>query len=115
MDTVNIDVPEIDNIIKNTLVYIVNKFPSVAERYGDFISKFNLDLDSDVKVDFDMDLKSAEKYIITLKIQKYMESLEKQKHDLMVRGLSGESDVSQEIRRIDDEINRMREKFDLLV
>ena len=114
-DTVNIDVPEIDNIIKNTLVYIVNKFPSVAERYGDFISKFNLDLDSDVKVDFDMDLKSAEKYIITLKIQKYMESLEKQKHDLMVRGLSGESDVSQEIRRIDDEINRMREKFDLLV
>ena len=63
----------------------------------------------------DFDLKTAEKYIISLKIQKYIESLEQQKRDLTVRGLSGENDVTQEIRRIDEEINKMREKFDLLV
>ena len=114
-ETSRIEVPEIDNIIKNTLIYIVNKYPEIAERYGDFISKFNLNLDEKIKVDFDLDLNSAEKYIISLKIQKYIESLEKQKHDLTVRGLSGQEDVIQEIRRIDDEINRMREKFELLV
>lgn len=114
-ETVHIEVPEIDNIIKKNLIYIVNKYPAVAERYGDFISKFNLDLDSNIQPDCDFDLKTAEKYIISLKIQKYLESLEQQKRDLTMRGLAGENDVIQEIRRIDNEINKMREKFDLLV
>ena len=114
-ENVSIEVPEIDNVIKNTLVYIVNKYPEIAERYGDFISKFNLDIGSGVNIDFDLDLNAAEKYIISLKIQKYIESLEKQKHDLTVRGLAGENDLCTEIRRIDKEISLMREKFELLI
>ena len=114
-DSLNIEVPEIDNVIKNTLVYIVNKYPEIAERYGDFISKFKLNLDLNVKMDFDLDLNSAEKYVVSLKIQKYIQDLEKQKRDLTARGLAGENDVCAKIRRIDDEISRMREKFELLV
>ncbi len=110
-----IEVPEINNVIKNTLVYIVNKYPELAERYGDFIGRFNLDFDSGATNDFNLDFKSAEKYLVSLKLQKYIESLEKQKHDLMVRGISGENDVRDEIRCIDDELTRMREKFELLV
>lgn len=113
-ETVAIAVPEIDSVIKNTLVFIVNKFPELAERYGDFISKFNLDLDA--KVDCpDIDFNSAEKYLVSLKLQKYIENLEQQKRDLTVRGLAGEIDAGDEIRRIDDEISRMKEKFDMLV
>ena len=114
-ETQRIAVPEIDNVIKNNLVYIVNKYPELAERYGDFISKFNLDFDSSVPADLNLDFQSAEKYLVSLKLQKYIESLEKQKHDLTVRGLSGENDVYEEIRRIDAEITRMREKFDMLI
>jgi DNA primase len=113
-ETVHIEVPEIDNVIKNTLVFIVNKYPELAERYGDFISKFDLDFNLQQN-DINLDFNSAEKYLVSLKLQKYIESLEKQKHDLMIRGLSGESDVNQEIRRIDEELSRMHEKFDLLV
>jgi DNA primase len=113
-ETIDIEVPEIDSVIKNTLCFIVNKYPELAERYGDFISKFNLDFDT-ITGDINLDFKSAEKYLVSLKLQKYIENLEKQKRDLTVRALSGENDVSDEIRRIDDELSRMREKFELLM
>lgn len=113
-ETVHIDIPEIDNVIKNTLVFIVNKYPELAERYGDFISKFKLDFNT-VQNDINLDFNAAEKYLVSLKLQKYIESLEKQKRDLMINGLSGKNDVREEIRRIDEELVRMHEKFDLLV
>jgi DNA primase len=113
-ETVRIEVPEIDTIVKNTIISIINKYPTLAERYGDFISKFNLDF-SENTPDCGLSFDAAEKYLVSLKLQKYIESLEKQKRDLTVRGLSGENDVSEEIRRIDDELNKMREKFELLV
>ena len=113
-ETVRIEVPEIDNVIKNTLAFIVNNYPELAERYGDFISKFNIDYDSNI-TDINLSFNAAEKYLVSLKLQKYIESLEKQKHDLTLRGLAGENDVNQEIHRIDDEIKKMKDKFDLLV
>ncbi len=111
----DVAVPEIDTVIKNTLVYIINKFPEISERYGDFLNKFNLDLDTDVKSDLNLDFKQSERYIISLKLQKYIENLEQQKRDLTIQGLTNGSDVGQEIRRIDQEISRMKSKQDLLV
>lgn len=111
----DVAVPEIDTVIKNTLVYIINKFPEISERYGDFLNKFNLDLNTDVKSDLNLDFKQSERYIISLKLQKYIESLEQQKRDLTIQGLTNGSDVGQEIRRIDQEISRMKSKQDLLV
>ena len=87
----------------------------MVEQYGEFLSSLNIDFEAPVTTELNFDLKSAEKYIISLKIQKYIETLEKQKRDLTVRGLVGENDIVDEIRRIDDEIKRMREKFELLV
>ena len=113
--TSNITVPEIDTVIKNTLVYIINKFPEMAERYGDFLNKFNLDLDTDVKPEINFDLKQSERYIISLKLQKYIESLEKQKQDLIINGLTTGSDVTVEIQRIEEEIQKMKSKQDLLI
>ena len=113
--TSNITVTEIDTVIKNTLVYIINKFPEMAERYGDFLNKFNLDLDTDVKPEINFDLKQSERYIISLKLQKYIESLEKQKQDLIINGLTTGSDVTVEIQRIEEEIQKMKSKQDLLI
>lgn len=109
------NVPDIDIVVKNTLVYIVNKYPEMAERYGDFLNIFNLDLQSDNTFDFNLDLQSAEKYIISLKLQKYIADLEQQKQDLIKKMLHGEIDETNEISRIDDEIKRMREKQDKLI
>ena len=94
----------------------LKKWPleKITKPFGDFISKFNLDFSENV-ADAGLSFDAAEKYLVSLKLQKYIESLEKQKRDLTVRGLSGEKDVSEEIRRIDDELSRMREKFELLV
>ena len=114
-ETVRIEVPEINSVVKNTLIYIVNKFPEMAERYGDFLSGFNLDLDSQNTTDFNLDLKQSEKYIVSLKIQKYIQNLEKQKQELVIKSLHGEIDARQEIQRIDEELKRMHDKQDKLV
>ncbi len=114
-DKIAESVPDIDIVVKNTLVYIVNKYPEMAERYGDFLNTFNLDFESDGKSDFNLDLKSAEKYIISLKLQKYIKDLKQKKQDLTAKILRGEIDESDEINRIDDELNRMKEKQDMLI
>lgn len=114
-DKIAESVPDIDIVVKNTLVYIVNKYPEMAERYGDFLNTFNLDFESDGKSDFNLDLKSAEKYIISLKLQKYIKDLKQKKQDLTAKILRGEIDESDEISRIDDELNRMKEKQDMLI
>ncbi|MCR4917802.1 MAG: DNA primase [Alphaproteobacteria bacterium] len=108
-------VPEIDTVIKNTLVYIVNKYPEMAERYGDFLNTFDLDLESNVNINFNLDLTSAEKYIISLKLQKYIQSLEQQKQELTAKILRSEISDTSEISRLDDEIKRMKEKQNKLI
>ncbi len=114
-EIVPISVPKTDSVIKNTIIYIVNKYPEIAERYGDFIGGFNLDFNTDVNVDLNLDLKSAEKYLVSLKLQKYIENLELKKREITIGALSNGNDVRDEIRRIDDEIIKMKERFDLLV
>lgn len=108
-----ISLPEIDDITKNTLVYIVNNFPDIAERYGDFLATLNINFDDNAP-DMNMDEKSAEKYIVSLKLQKYMARLQSQKRDLTARLLAGEN-VRDEIAVLDEQINTAMQKMDVLI
>lgn len=108
-----ISLPEIDDITKNTLVYIVNNFPDIAERYGDFLATLNINFDDNAP-DMNMDEKSAEKYIVSLKLQKYMARLQSQKRDLTARLLAGEN-VRDEIAVLDEQINTAMQKMDALI
>lgn len=108
-----IDMPGVDDITKNTVVFIVNKYPEIAERYGDFLATLNINFDDNAP-DMNMDEKSAEKYIVSLKLQKYMARLQSQKRDLTARLLAGEN-VRDEIAVLDEQINTAIQKMDALI
>ena len=111
-DANNIEVPDIELTTKNTLVFIVNKFPELAERYGDFISVFNLDFNSsapDINLGFD----DAEKYLISLKLQKYLEKLNLEKKQLVADALKNNN--SDALRELEEKIKSAQEKLELLL
>lgn len=108
-----IDIPEVDDITKKTVIFIVNQYPEIAERYGDFLATLNINFDDNAP-DMNMDEKSAEKYIVSLKLQKYMARLQSQKRDLTARLLAGEN-VRDEIAVLDEQINTAMQKMDALI
>ena len=108
-----IDMPTVDDITKNTVIFIVNNYPQIAERYGDFLATMNIDFDGNA-ADMTMDEKSAEKYIVSLKLQKYIERLQSEKKALTSKLLAGEN-VRDEIAALDAKIADARQKMDTLV
>ena len=111
-ETTNIEVPDIEQSTKNTLIFIVNKYPELAERYGDFISSFNLDFESNAP-DATLDFESAEKYLISLKLQKYLENLNTEKKKLVADALKNNNSYA--IKEIDKKIKEAQEKLELLL
>ncbi len=112
--TENIELPEIDAITKNTLVFIANKYADIAERYGDFLAGLNIEFD-DKYSELNLDKTAAEKYIVSLKLQKYMEKLQKQKSELTAQMLAGDNTAREKILNINNEIERAQEKLETLI
>jgi len=110
---INIKLPDIDSITKNTLVYIVNTYPELAEKYIDFLGSLGVDFDA-VSPTMNMDFTAAEKFLVSLKIQRYLEKLNAQKRELTKRGLAGDENVRDEIEQIDADIIKYNEKLKLL-
>ena len=109
-----IAVPEIDAITRNTLIFITNRFPEIAERYAEFLATLNVSLDGDA-AEINLDAAGAEKYIVSLKLQKYLEKLQAQKKELTAALLAGASDAAEKISETDAEIKKCHEKLDLLI
>ena len=112
--TVNIKLPDIDAITKNTLVYIVNKYPELVERYLDFLGTLGVDFDGTAS-DLNMDIGAAEKYLVSLKLQRYLEKLNAQKREFTNQLLAGDDSARDEIRRINSEIEKYNEKLEVLI
>ena len=110
----NIKLPDIDAITKNTLIYIVNNFPELAERYLDFLGSLGVDFDGAV-VDLNMDIAAAEKYIVSLKLQRYLEKLNMQKREYTNKLLAGDEGARADIARIEEEIKKYNEKLEILI
>ena len=108
-----IELPEIDAITKNTLIFITNKYPEIAERYVDFLSSLNISLDGDAP-ELPMNERDAEKYIVSLKLQKWLETLHIQRKELTAQMLSG-IDVNEQISEIDKKIHDANEKLEQLI
>ena len=108
-----IELPEIDAITKNTLIFITNKYPEIAERYVDFLSSLNISLDGDAP-ELPMNERDAEKYIVSLKLQKWLETLHIQRKELTAQMLSG-VDVNEQISEIDKKIHDANEKLEQLI
>ena len=107
------EMPGVDEITKNTVIFIVNKYPEIAERYGDFLATLKIDFDANAP-EISMDMKSAEKYIVSLKLQKYMARLQSEKKDLTAQLLGG-ADVGEQIAVVDAKISDVHQKLDTLI
>lgn len=108
-----IELPEIDAITKNTLIFITNKYPEIAERYVDFLSSLNISLDGNAP-ELPMNERDAEKYIVSLKLQKWLETLHIQRKELTAQMLSGVY-VNEQISEIDKKIHDANEKLEQLI
>ena len=111
----DIELPSVDEITKNTLIYIVNRYPSVVEQYGEFLSTLNIDFDAPVVAELNFDLKSAEKYIVSLKLQRYVERLNKEKIEMLQMALSGDTGASVRLDEINKELKNANEKLEKLM
>ena len=109
-----IKLPDIDAVTKNTLVYIVNTFPELAERHLDFLRTLNIDFDGK-STELNLDSDAAEKYIVSLKIQRYLDKLNATKKELTILLLAGDDTVRDEISDIDKKIAGAQEKLDILI
>lgn len=109
-------VPEIDAITRNTLIFITNKFPEIAERHAEFLAKLNISLDGDAP-DMNMDARGAERYITSLKLQNYLKKLQEQKQKLTADILRGDADddARGQISAIDSEITKYTEKLEQMI
>ena len=114
-EVVKINLPDIDAITKNTLIYIVNKFPELAEKYLDFLGTLGIDFDG-TAAELNMDLAAAEKFIVSLKLHRYLDKLNLQKRELTNRWLeTGDATISDEINAINTEIEKYTEKLEVLL
>lgn len=110
---VNIKLPDIDLVTKNTMIYIVNTFPELAERYMDFLGTLNIDFDGSAP-DLNLSCQDAEKYIVFLKLQRYIDKLNIEKKELTTRLLSGDESAREELANIDSKIQDANEKREKL-
>ena len=111
----SIKLPDVDAITKNTLVYIVNTYPELVERYGDFLATLNIDFDA-IATDLAMDLQACEKFIVSLKLQRYKDKLNINKRDLTAQLLTtGDESIKEQIKQIDIDIQNANDKLEKLM
>ena len=109
-----VKLPDIDLVTKNTLVYIVNAFPELAERYLDFLRTLGVDFDATAP-ELNLDMAAAEKYIVSLKLQRHLAKLNATKKELTNKLLDGDESVRDEIAQIDADIAKFNEKLEILI
>ena len=113
--TPQIDLPSVDDITRKTLIYIVNNYPELVERYGEFLSSLNINFDTEMSNDLALDVKSAEKYIVSLKLNRYIQKLQNDKKELIQLMLSGDAGAKLQIEKIDSDISSANEKLEALI
>lgn len=107
-------VPSVDDITRNTLIYITGAYPALGERYAEFLGGLGISFDAETP-DMNMDETAAEKYIVSLKLQKYMEKMQNKKKEILAAMLAGDAAAAQQMAQVDAEIARAREKLEKLI
>lgn len=107
--TVSMAVPEIDNITKNTLIYIINTYDELAERYGDFLQTLNIDFDVNIKTTIKLSFEESEKYLYSLRLTKELEFFEQKKKELTSKVLNGDTSLTEELNELNKKIQKQHE------
>ena len=106
--------PDVDDLTKRTLCLITGKYPELAERYVEFLATLNLDFDG-AEMDINMTLDAAERYIVSIKLQKYIERLNAEKKQAMADGFAGTPGADERLNEINKKLKDAMEKHRLII
>ncbi len=106
-------VPNVDEITAKTLRGLIDAHPELAERYGEFLATLNISFDGPMSCQ-NFDLAAAEKFIVSLKLKKYIQRLHDDRKNLVGQLLAGDADARDKITVIDAEIEKSNARMELL-
>ena len=109
------DVPDTDIMNINIIKSVVQKYPQLSEKYLDFLSSLNISFDDENVQDTDLSLDAAEKFIISFKLQRYIDKLNSEKQQIISNALQSGSNYMEDLQKIDTQIQEAREKLELLL
>ena len=108
-----IDIPNAGDIRTRTLQYIINNFPEIIERHGEFLATLNIP-DNDAPGDFGLTADAAEKFIISVKLQNYMATLKARRQETVSKMFVGAA-TGDDLNAIDADIKKCAAKLDTLL
>ena len=103
----NIKLPKTDVIVLETLNFIINKYPEIAEKYYDFLKRFSNQIKNIKNNEMNLSFEEADKYINLLKIKEDLKDLNKQKKELIEKLLLGNTSLKEDIDKIDIKIKKI--------
>ena len=110
----DIEIPDVDIMTQNIIKSIVQKYPEISEKYIDFLLSLNLSFDEDVK-NTELNIKEAENYIKSFKLQIEIKKLEKKKKELLSNALNGENYDKELLEKMNTELKDYNNKLELLL
>lgn len=113
-DTPAIKLPDADLVTKNTLVYIVNNFENIATQYADFLASLNISFDGNAP-DLCWNEKQAEKFIVSLKLQRYRATLEQELKTKTQAMINGENITNEDLADIKKKITDINQRLEKLL
>lgn len=109
-----IELPETDNMNMNIIKSIVQTYPEISEKYGDFLVSLNISFDEDVQKTT-MTLDAAEKFIISFKLQQYIKKLNSERTEIINNALKNNISDLETLNEINQKINDANEKLEKLI
>ena len=99
-----------ENVIKS----IVQTYPEIAEKYLDFLSSLNISFD-EKSPKSDLDFENAEKFIVSVKLQRHIQKLNQEKQKILSDALNNQNSGAENLKEIDEKIKQAQEKLELLL
>ena len=114
--TIEIDLPDIDSMTIKVIKSIVQTYPQISEKYLDFLTSLNISFEEDTNEKSDLDEKSAEKYIKSLKIEREKQKLLKERDKLYSDSLNNSVELDKDkIQEINDNLLKLNQETDDLL
>ena len=109
-----IELPDIDSMTINVIKSIVQTYPEISEKHLDFLSSLNISFDEDAPKS-DLSSENAEKFIISLKLQRYIQKLKQEKQQVLSDALNSSESNIEKITEIDSKITETQNKLETLL
>ena len=109
-----IELPDTDNMNINIIKSIVQTYPEISEKFGDFLMSLNISFDEDVQKTT-MTLAAAEKFIVSFKLQQYIKKLNQERTEIINNALKNNIENLEILNEINQKINNANEKLEKLI